>query len=96
MIGRPRTVAGPIVIGVLAAVATAGGWISPHDPAAQHPDFVYAPPMRPRLVDQGRLRTPFVYPIRIVDRLERKYEEDRDNPIPLSTLLTAPTSSRPS
>jgi peptide/nickel transport system permease protein len=52
--------------------------------------------MRPRLVDQGRLRTPFVYPIRMVDRLERRYEEDRDNPIPLSTLLATPTSSRPS
>jgi len=40
--------------------------------------------MRPRVLDdQGRLRAPFVYPLRLVDPLERRYEEDRSRPMPL-------------
>ena len=33
--------------------------------------------------DAGRLRAPFVYPIHLVDPLERRYEEDRQRPVPL-------------
>jgi len=32
----------------------------------------------------GRWRAPFVYPVRLADRLERRYEEDRANPVTLA------------
>ena len=33
--------------------------------------------MRPHLLDDaGRVRAPFVYPVHLVDPLERRYEED--------------------
>ena len=49
-------------------------WCAPNDPRQQHADLAYAPPMPPRIIDQqGRLRRPFVYPLVIADRLERRY-----------------------
>jgi peptide/nickel transport system permease protein len=35
-------------------------------------------------VDDGRLRRPFVYPVVVVDRLERRFGEDREHPVDLS------------
>ena len=32
---------------------------------------------------QGQWRGPFFYPLRIVDRLERRFAEDREHPVPL-------------
>jgi peptide/nickel transport system permease protein len=56
----------------------------PHHPGEQFADLNYAPPMRPRLVDDdGRWRRPFFYPFRLTDRLERRFEEDRARPVPL-------------
>jgi peptide/nickel transport system permease protein len=37
--------------------------------------------MRPRLFHDGALSAPFVYPVRLVDRLERRYVEDRRRPV---------------
>jgi peptide/nickel transport system permease protein len=40
--------------------------------------------MPPRVVDDdGRWHAPFVYPLRLVDRLERRYVEDRATRVPL-------------
>ena len=37
--------------------------------------------MRLHVVDaEGRWRAPFVYPLRLVSRLEQRYEEDRGRP----------------
>ena len=53
-----------------------------HDPATQHPGFVLAPPMRPRLIDAtGHWRTPFVYPLRLTDRLSRTYVLELSRPV---------------
>ncbi len=75
---------GAALLGVLAAAAVAGPALVPHDPARQFADRPYAPPMRPRLVDAaGAWRAPFVYPLRLEDRLSRRYVEVRDRPVPL-------------
>jgi peptide/nickel transport system permease protein len=72
-----------IVLTVLAAVAAP--WLAPHDPGAAWRDSLFAPPMRPHVVDEGgHWRAPFVYPVRLANRLERRFEEDRSRPVPLT------------
>ncbi len=40
--------------------------------------------MLPHVVDaSGRWRRPFVYPLRLANRLESRYTEDRDHPMPI-------------
>jgi peptide/nickel transport system permease protein len=83
---------------VLASVVIAGiaaSAVAPHPRAEQFRDQVFAPPMKVRMVDpDGRWRAPFVYPLRLADRLERRYEEDRSRPATLrwfrdGTLISA-------
>lgn len=79
-----RRALGTALLAAVAIVAAAAPYLSPHAPAAQFTDFAQAPPMLPRIVDdEGRLRAPFVYPLRLVDRLDRRYVEDRDRMLPL-------------
>jgi peptide/nickel transport system permease protein len=68
---------------LIALVAAGAPIIAPHDPWTQFADLQYAPPMLPRVVDARQLRAPFIYPVRLVDRLERRFEEDRSRRIPL-------------
>jgi peptide/nickel transport system permease protein len=69
-------------VALLAALAPA---LTPNRPDFRFPDRAYAPPMPLRLVDaDGRWRAPFVYPVRLADRLERRYEEDRAHPVPVA------------
>jgi peptide/nickel transport system permease protein len=75
---------GLVLLSALAVITIAASYVSPHHPATQFEDFVQAPPMPPRIVDQdGHLRPPFVYPLRLVDRLERRFEEDRSRRLPV-------------
>jgi len=61
--------------------------LTPHSPSERFDAGVYAPPMPVRVVDaDGRWRAPFVYPVRLVNRLERRYEEDRSQRMPLVWL----------
>jgi peptide/nickel transport system permease protein len=75
--------AGAVLCTALLAGAAAAPWLAPHDPSRQFRDLAHAPPTPPRILDEGRLRTPFVYPLRLVDRLERRFEEDRTRRIPI-------------
>jgi len=78
---------GWIVLVGMALVALVAPWLTPHSTGERFADRLYAPPMRPHVIDdQGRWRAPFVYPVRLVDRLERRYEEDRTRPIALRLL----------
>lgn len=58
--------------------------LAPNDPARQFAGQAYAPPMPPRVLADGELRRPFVYPVTVVDRLERRFEEQRDRPANLA------------
>ncbi len=75
---------GTLMLLLVATLTLAGPALAPNPGYAQHRGFPLAPPMRPRLQDaSGQWRAPFVYPLRLVDRLERLYEVDRSHPIPL-------------
>jgi len=75
--------AGTVAAAVLAGATVVASWIAPYDPGRQFTDAPFAPPMRPHLIDDGHFHRPFVYPIRLADPLERRYEEDRTRRIPL-------------
>ena len=76
--------AGWVVLIGVALIAACAPLLTLHTPGERFADRLYAPPMRPHLVDDGgHWRAPFVYSVRLVDRLERRYEEDRAHPIPL-------------
>lgn len=80
--GRARV--GMVLVGAIAVLATAASIIAPHDPGYQFPDMSYAPPMRPHVFDdEGRLHPPFLYPLRLVNRLEHTFVEDRAVRVPL-------------
>lgn len=72
-----------VLLAALAVVAAVGPWIAPYDPETQHRDFLYAPPMRPRLIHAGTVRTPFAYAVSLQDRLEQRYATDRARPLSL-------------
>lgn len=64
--------------------ALAGPWIAPHSGEEQFRDYLYAPPMRVRILDrEGRWRAPFVHRWRLADRVMRTFQEDRSERHPL-------------
>jgi hypothetical protein len=76
--------AGLVLIAAIALVSVAAPAFAPHDPGRQFPDMSYAPPMLPHLFDaQVGLERPFVYPVRLVDRLQHTFTEDRTARVPL-------------
>jgi len=79
--------AGATLLGIVVLAALAAPWLAPHEPGRQFRDSLLAPPMPVRFVDaRGGLRAPFVYPIRLADRIERRYEEDRTRRVRLVWL----------
>ena len=75
-----RRTAGLVVLGLLAVVCSVGPAVAPNDPSRQFSGHAYAPPMWPRIIHGGRLHRPFFYPVVVVDRLERRFAEDREHP----------------
>ena len=86
---RFATRAGLLVLALIGAGAIAAPMVATNDPSTQFRDYVLAPPMLPRLVDaEGRWHLrPFVYPLRVVDRLERRFAEDHARPVPLGLFV---------
>ncbi len=81
---RPSSRAvGIAILALLVAAAAGAHVIRVNPPDQQFSGFVYAPPMPIRIVDRGALRAPFVYPLRLQNRLERTFTEDRDHPMSL-------------
>ena len=79
--------AGLALLAAVVLVTAAAPLVATHDPGTQFSNYVLAPPMWPRLVDAtGAWRGPFVYPIRLEDRLARVYSVDRSRPEPLRWL----------
>ena len=76
--------AGGLLFAAIVAAAVLGPVLAVNSPRQQFSGFAYAPPMRPRLVDdRGRWQRPFVHPIRLVNPLERRFEPDRSRAVPL-------------
>jgi peptide/nickel transport system permease protein len=70
------------IFAALAALVIAGPWIAPYDPGRLFDNYPYAPPMPPHVIDdRGAWHLPFAYPVAVVDRLERRYAEDRSRRI---------------
>lgn len=73
--------AGAVLLGLIVLSAAAAPILTPHSPIRQFAGLENVPPMPIRLfTEDGRLRRPFVYPAVLVDRLERRYAEDRTRP----------------
>ena len=83
--------AGAALLAIIAALTAGASVIAPHEPGRQFPDLAYAPPMLPHVFDDsGRLHRPFIYPLRLADRLEHKFVEDRTMRVPLTLAGGAP------
>lgn len=76
--------AGWLLLGLFIIIAGLASVVAPHDPNTQFRDHLLAPPMRVHVIDDaGQWRGLFFYPVRVVDRLERRFEEDRAHPVAL-------------
>jgi len=74
------------LLGFLVVVAIGAPVLAPNSPSTQHADLAYAPPMRVRLIHDGRVHRPFVYPVHVVDRLERRFALETGTPQPIRLL----------
>jgi peptide/nickel transport system permease protein len=78
------TKVGWIILVLMTLGAAAAPMVAPHDPAEDFRAYIDAPPMRPHVIDDdGGGHLPFVYPLRLVSRLEQRYDEDRTRRVPL-------------
>jgi peptide/nickel transport system permease protein len=76
--------AGLVLIAVVATLAAAAPLVSSHDPATKYDDCMYAPPTPLHVRDaSGSWHWPFFHPVRLVDRLESRFEEDSSRIVPL-------------
>ncbi len=76
---------GAALFALVLLAALAAPVLAPNDPGQTFRAYLYAPPMRPRLVTaDGRWQRPFVHPLRLVSRLEQRYEEDVSQAVPLT------------
>jgi peptide/nickel transport system permease protein len=83
---------GVALITALILTALGGSFLVPRNPGQQFANFSYAPPMPPHLFDDTwKWQGPFFYPLRLVNRLEHQFAEDRSRPTPL--LWTGHTTS---
>ena len=82
--------AGAVLLAIIAALTAGASVIAPHEPGRQFPDLAYAPPMLPHVFDDsGRPHRPFIYPLRLADRLEHRFVEDRTMRVPLTLTRDA-------
>ena len=76
------TILTAVVLGVLAAP-----WLAPNPGDEQFRDYLYAPPMRVRVVDAGGAwHLPFVYRWRLTDGVLRTFDEDTSERLALTWL----------
>jgi peptide/nickel transport system permease protein len=75
-------IAGGTLIVLFILTALAAPFVAPYEPTMQFRDHLLAPPMRVHLFNgEGYFRGPFIYPLTIVDRLERRFADDRAHPV---------------
>jgi peptide/nickel transport system permease protein len=75
---------GAFIVAAAAFAALAAPLLSSHAPDDRRPRLLNSPPTTPHIRDaEGRWRTPFIYPWRLVNQLEQRYDEDRSAPVTL-------------
>jgi peptide/nickel transport system permease protein len=83
-----------VLLSAIAAAAAAAPLLTPHSPSRQFADREHAPPMLPHVVyPDGRVGRPFVFPVRLVDRLERRYEIVSGRPVPIRWFASGTLAS---
>jgi peptide/nickel transport system permease protein len=76
--------AGVCLLALIVILAVAAPFLAPNDPDRVARDLSFAPPSKVYVVDPaGNVVPPYMYPQRLVSRLERRYEEDRSRPQPI-------------
>jgi peptide/nickel transport system permease protein len=76
---------GIIVLVAAALLAAAAPVLAPHAVDDDFPGLLNAPPTVPHVRDDaGNWHSPFIYPWRLVNQLEQRYEQDRSTRVPLS------------
>ena len=78
-----RAIGRALLIGIV-FIAVFAPWLAPNPPDRQFNNYFYAPPTRVHLFGGGE--GPYFYPLRIVSRLERRFEEVRDHPVRIAWL----------
>jgi peptide/nickel transport system permease protein len=74
-------IAGANLLGIIVLVACVAPWLAPNPPNRRFSDLLYAPPTRIHVGDDmGR---PHVHPLRVVSRLEGRFDEDAATHIPV-------------
>ncbi len=76
---------GLILLAVVGLAAVGAPWLSPNPPDRKFSDLLYAPPTRIHFAE-GALGAPFVYPFRLVSRLERRFAEDTERRVSLQWM----------
>jgi peptide/nickel transport system permease protein len=78
---------GAFILGAAIVAALAAPFLAPHAPGDHAGRLLNAPPTVPHLRDDsGAWHAPFIYPWRLVNQLEQRYEQDRSKPVPLAWL----------
>jgi peptide/nickel transport system permease protein len=80
------------LLGLTALAAAAAPWLAPNPPDERFNHLIYAPPTVVYLYRDGF--RPHIYPLRVVNRRERRFESDPGRPVALrwfsaGTLVTA-------
>lgn len=76
--------AAAVALALVALAALAAPVLAPHDPGETYRSVLSAPPMRPHFVAaDGSWRSPYVHPLKLVSRLEQRYEENASREVPL-------------
>jgi peptide/nickel transport system permease protein len=70
--------AGRALLAVVILIAVGAPWLAPNPPDRQFNTYIYAPPTP---VHFGGRAGAYFYPLRIVSRLERRFDEIRDRPV---------------
>jgi len=82
-----------VLLAAIHALAVGAGFVAPYDPAAQHRDMPYAPPMRVRFVDHNATwhARPFVYALKPRDGTYDEYDEVTGDPRPIRFFVRGST-----
>jgi peptide/nickel transport system permease protein len=81
----PARAAGAGLLTLAALAAALAPLLAPNPPDRRHPDLLFAPPTRVRALDEHGV-APHLHALRLVSRIERRFEEDRTRPVPLRWL----------